>query len=169
MKFQVQERRIRLVPIIGWGLLAVIVGGFVWLLSSFPDCSAGSKQARMARSLSASRLQELHQAMIALRSSLPEDERDFRQELWRDDLPPVFHDLNCALVRYGGDSPLIRLEGCMDHHLDLMFYGIGESSQFGDHSPRITLVSGEFDVKEEVLWRPEDQGSGSRAKCNRGD
>ena len=157
MNFQVQERRTNIAARVGLLLVVVVVGGFLWLLGSFPDCSAGSKQARMARDLPTDRLEELHQAMIDLRASIPEDERDYREEFWGDDIPAQFHGLDCALVRFGGDMPLIRLEGCMDHHLDMRFYGVGESTQFGDHSPRITLVSGEFDIREEVLWQRVDQ------------
>jgi hypothetical protein len=146
-------------------VVAGIVAGFLWLITSFPDCSAGSKQARMARALSAARLQELHQAMIDLRASLPEDERDYRTEFWGDEIPAPFKGLDCALVRCDGDTTLIRLEGCMDHHLDMRFYGVGEPVEPGD-VPRITLVSGEFDRKEELLWHQPEPASGQAGRSD---
>lgn len=56
----------------------------------------------------------------------------------------------------------------MDHHLDMVFYGVGEPEEHGDHSPRIVLISGEWDIKKEVLWRSskersEEAGTGQPA------
>jgi len=134
-------------------LVSLVMGGFFFLTTLLPDCSATSRQAKMARSLSEDRLAELHAAITSLVSNVPEEDRFSGRQFSGDSIPSVFVDLDPALIRLG-DYPLIRLEGCMDHHLDMRFYGVGESVEHGDHSPRIELVSGEFDVKTEVLWRP---------------
>jgi hypothetical protein len=127
------------------------------LIFLLPDCSATSKQARMARSLSQERLGELHRAMTALWAAIPEEERDFaRVHFSAGQIPKEFEGLNARLVRIRSDDSIIRLQGCMDHHLDLMFHGVGEPiSQHEDPTPRITLGSGEFDRRVEVLWREE--------------
>jgi hypothetical protein len=128
------------------------MGGFFFLTTLLPDCSATSRQAKMARSLSEDRLAELHAVIASLVANVPEGDRFSGRQFSGDSIPSVFMDLDPALVRVGDDS-IIRLEGCMDHHLDMRFYGVGESVEHGDHSPRIELVSGEFDLKTEVLWR----------------
>jgi hypothetical protein len=144
-------------------LFIVVMGGFFFLTTLLPDCSATSRQAKMARSLSEDRLAELHAVIASLVANVPEGDRFSGRQFSGDSIPSVFMDLDPALVRVGDDS-IIRLEGCMDHHLDMRFYGVGESVEHGDHSPRIELVSGEFDLKTEVLWRSKkrsEQGGSS--------
>lgn len=138
-------------------VLGVVVLLFVILLWLMPDCSASSKRAKKARALSPDQFRELHRVMTELRASIPEEERDFQTDLWGDRIPPSLRGLNPAVVRVGGDHQVIRLEGCMDHFLDLRFYGIGEKPGVveEDLSPRIVLWSGEFERREEVLWRGE--------------
>ena len=138
-------------------VLGVVVLLLVLLLWSMPDCSASSKQAKKARALSPEQFQELHRVMTELRASIPEEDRDYQNDLWGDRIPPSLRGLDPAVVRVGGDHQVIRLEGCMDHFLDLRFYGLGEKPGVveKDLSPRIVLVSGEFDRQEEVLWRAE--------------
>lgn len=151
-------------------LIALVLGGFFALRAFFPDCSATSQQAKMARSLSESRLAELHATISTMMARIPEKERILRRQFSGDSIPPEFVDLRPALVRLGGlgGNPIVRLEGCMDHHLDMEFYGVGEPEEHGDHSPRIVLISGEWDIKEEVLWRSskersEEAGTGQPA------
>ena len=79
----------------------------------------------MARALSEQRLIELHAAMKMNMTSVPEDQRFIPRQFSGDSIPKEFAFLKPALIRFG-DDPLIRLEGCMDHHLDMRFYGIGE-------------------------------------------
>ena len=130
--------------------------GFAFLVWVFPNCDASSKQGRMANSLPPERLAELYATRAKLRSALPADEREVRRfDLRQEQIPKEFEDLNCRVVRPGGSAPLIRLEGCMDHYLDMVFFGLGDSAARGDNSPRIELWSGEHDWIKEVLWRPE--------------
>ena len=143
-------------------VLAVLVLGFIAWFGT--RCNAGSWKARKARSLPEERLEALYDAMKDLRSTIPADKSFSRSkyDLTGDQIPAEFQDLGCRVVRAGTDYPLIRLEGCFDHHLDLHFYGIGEPSDRGDHSPRITMASGDSDRKEELLWRPKDEVNKSR-------
>jgi hypothetical protein len=131
--------------------------GFALLIWAFPACDADSKQARMAKSLSRERLADLHRAMAALWSGLPKEDGEVAHiEIHHSKFPAVFDGLNAAFVRIDFGTSIIRLEGCMDHHLDLVFFGVGEPNSPGDdHSPRIELWSGDYNRKIEVLWRPE--------------
>ncbi|MEM9161432.1 MAG: hypothetical protein AAGB46_20490, partial [Verrucomicrobiota bacterium] len=61
-------------------------------------------------------------------------------------------------LRLYGLYPRMRLQGCFDHHQDLLFHGIEESDE---ESPRIVMRSGEWDIAEEVLWE-ERAGRDSR-------
>jgi len=131
------------------------IAGFVFLTQVFPNCDASSKKGRMVKSLPPERLAELYTAMTKLRNALPPEDQRRRSDLAGEMIPKEFEDLNCRIVRPGGDYPLIRLEGCMDHYLDRVFFGLGESTGSRDNLPRIELWSGEFPVMEEVLWKPE--------------
>ena len=141
-------------------LIAALLCGFLGmglLILLHPDCSATSKQAKMVRSLPQERLGELHRAMTALWSAIPPAERDDADmEFFEGQIPNEFDGLNAKLVRIRWGDSIIRLEGCMDHHLDLMFHGVGEPIlQDEDPAPRITLVSGENNPGVEVIWRKE--------------
>ena len=131
----------------------LIVGIVAFLVSRMPQCGKNSKQAAMARSLSQERLAQLYHQMRKLRES-PVDDGSKYAGYSGHAIPLEFRDLNCRTVRPGDFAPNIMLEGCFDHYLYLRFYGIGESEDSGDHSPRITLQYGEFELVEEVLWRP---------------
>lgn len=145
-------------PFMGTGCVIsvlAIIGLLFFLASRMPQCGKSSKQATMARSLSQERLARLYQQMRELRESNVADKEFTTRVPTRENIPREFQDLSCKKVRPGDFSPNIMLEGCFDHYLYLRFYGIGESKESGDHSPRITLQYGEFEVVEEVLWRSE--------------
>jgi len=131
------------------------IAGFAFLLFVFPNCDASSKKGRRAKSLPPERLAELYTAMAKLRNALPPEKRNGYSDLSGEEIPEEFKDLDCRVVRPGGAYPLIRLEGCMDHHLDIVFFGLGEPVGSRDNSPRIALWSGEFEHIEDVLWKPE--------------
>jgi hypothetical protein len=144
-------------PFMGTGCMVsilAILGLLIFLASRMPQCGKSSKQATMARSLSQERLARLYQLMRELRES-PVDDGSRFAGYSGDTIPSEFRDLKCKRVRPSDFSPNIMLEGCFDHYLYLKFYGIGKSKESGDHSPRITLQYGEFEIVEEVLWRPE--------------
>lgn len=129
---------------------------YVVFLRVFPNCTASSKQAENARMLSQEQLADLHKAMKELRESITFEHELERHDLMEEDIPELFRALlDPKLVRPGGYWPLVRLEGCFDHHLDLMFYGIGEPNE-DKVSPRIVLVSGEHDIVEEVLFEAKE-------------
>ena len=130
------------------------VAGFVFLMFVFPDCESSSRKGRMVKSLPPERFAELYAAMAKLRNALPPDERLRRGDLSGQKIPREFADLNCRIVRPGSDYPLIRLQGCMDHYLDMVFFGLGEPAGSRDNSPRIELWSGEHPVIQELLWKP---------------
>ena len=131
------------------------ITGFLFLMFVFPNCDADSKKGRMVKSLPPERLAELYAAMAKLRNALPPEERRRRWDLRGEKIPKEFAGLNCRIVRPGSDYPLIRLQGCMDHYLDMVFFGLGEPAGARDNSPRIELWSGEHPVIEELLWKPE--------------
>lgn len=137
-----------------WG-----IAGFLLLLIVFPNCEVTSRQARMARALSQERLAGMHLAMTKLWATIPEDERNIASVSFSgEQIPKEFGGLNARFVRIRGGHSIIRLQGCFDHHQDLIFYGVGEPTTYGDHSPRIDLHSGEHDVTVETLWRPASAG-----------
>ncbi|HEY1122786.1 MAG TPA: hypothetical protein VGE67_14340 [Haloferula sp.] len=93
--------------------------------------------------------------MAKLRNALPPERLDRYSDLFGEKIPAEFKDLDCRVLRPGGAYPVIRLEGCMDHWLDMVFFGLGEPVGTHDNSSRIALWSGEFEHIEEVLWKPE--------------
>jgi hypothetical protein len=137
------------------------IAGFALLVFVFPSCDADSKEARMARSLSQDRLASLHHAMSELWRKSPKDAQNFPQVYFSGDrIPKEFDGLNARLVRIRDGRAIIRLQGCMDHHLDMVFSGVGEGSAYGGNPPSIVLRSGEFDMKFETLWQPASPAAG---------
>ncbi|MEK7950302.1 hypothetical protein [Luteolibacter soli] len=134
------------------------IAGFAFLMLVFPNCDANSKQGRMARSLSRDQLAGLHRAMTKLWDKIPKEERESAHiRFGSDQIPEEFGGLDAHLVRIRDGNSIIRLQGCMDHYLDLVFYGVGEPTSRGDHSPRIVLMSGEHEIQTETLWRPDQE------------
>jgi hypothetical protein len=97
----------------------------------------------MARALSSERLAKLYA-----------DTRPYAgTQLNHQPAPVEFRDLRPVLLKsYGDDLVIVRLRGCMDHHIDLAVYGdrdfAGRSQQ-----ARIELWWGEHPTQTEVLWR----------------
>jgi hypothetical protein len=130
--------------------------GFALLLLMVPDCGADSKQARMAKALSQERLASLHHAMKQLWAAIPEQERGFASMKFSGEkIPREFGGLHARWVGIHHGSSIIRLQGCFDHHLDLVFHGVGEPTGPVVEPPRIDLRSGEHAMmRTETLWRP---------------
>ena len=138
------------------------IAGFALLLWVFPNCDADSRQARMARALSQERLASLHHAMSELWKRSPKDAQNLPQVYFsQDQIPKEFDGLNAKVVRIRHGNAIIRLQGCMDHHLDMVFSGVGEGSAYGGNPPSIVLCSGEFDMKFETLWQPVSPAAGA--------
>ena len=70
-------------------------------------------------------------------------------------IPSQFSDINPVMIRPFGAAPIIRLKGCMDHHIDLVFPALGAQSTAIGPPPRIILRYGGTDADrgEEVLWK----------------
>ncbi len=144
--------------VIGFAAIILVLLGVVALVRLSPDCSSTSRQADKARALSEDQFTKLHEAMTALVMSFPMEDRIIPHQYTGKSIPRDFLDLSPVLIRLG-DSPLIRLEGCYDEHLDLRFFSVGEPDDVGDHSLRIVLVSGDYDMPKEILWQQKQQAN----------
>lgn len=103
-------------------------------------CERDSETAVYARSLSAERLSALYDYSMGLEWS------DFGGDYYDQVLPEEILDLPIKLLRVKQRSVIYRLEGCMDHHLDLVVIKAGETAA------QIELHSGEVPRIVEVLW-----------------
>jgi len=111
-----------------------------------PDCSEGSEKANLIRSLSQERLKNLFIYSIGLDSE--QRVQDY-YDLEKNPLPNQVSDLPIKLIRVNKRQVLYRLEGCLDHHLDLVV------QKNGKNTPRIELHSEELPRVIEVLWQKE--------------
>ncbi len=121
-----------------------------------PRCDSGSKSVRMARALSQERLSSLYDQMKSLRREIiaEGDHIQAKEHIGFEGaaIPPEFLDLKPRKVRPCNHIPNMMLEGCFDEFVYLKFFGIGEESDYGDHSPRIELRYAN-DAGPEILWR----------------
>jgi len=105
------------------------------------DCEKDSETAIFARNLPKDRLGLLFQYSETL------GEESSKEHYYDGTpLPEEISDLPIKVLRVDKRKVLFRLEGCLDHHLDLVVV------RTGDNSPRIELRSGEVPRIKEVLW-----------------
>ena len=149
-------------------LILFSVGTCALLSKLVGDCSASSPKADKVRAISKSDFADMHAAMRELRKS-KKDETGFSMESFSEEnIPSEFHALNCISITWDDYYCNARLEGCFDHHLDVVFHGTGESMEFQNGPPRIELVSGEHESRRvEVLWEGESEPSKQHVTPNR--
>ena len=112
-----------------------------------PDCSEGSEKASLVRALSQERFSDL---LLYSKGLDSEQSVQHHHDLEKNPLPSEISDLPVKLVRVNEKQVLYRLEGCFDHHLDLVVLKDGKDS------PRIELRSEEVPRIIEVLWQKEN-------------
>ena len=134
-------------------ILAAIAAVCAW---HFTICDGTSIASIKARKLSQDRLKLLHQQMADLCAAQADSPTDIPLGVSEKyPIPSQFSDINSVMIRPFGKAPIIRLKGCMDHHIDLVFPDLGDPATVIHPSPRIILRYGETeaDQGEEVLWK----------------
>ncbi len=119
-------------------------------------CSRNSAAASYARSLSQHRLEKLYRDMERYSYLADGPHRGYSNYTDWDDFPEEFQDIEAVFVRpkWG----YIRVRGCLDARVDLVFEGIGSNSGVKYPVNRIVLTIGEVEFTHEELWRAPKQG-----------
>ena len=96
----------------------------------------------MARSLSQQRLSQIHSDAMKFATG----------EHWNGPIPAQLEDLRPTAIRsHFNGVAVVRLRGCMDHHIDLVAFD--KDTAFKPGNARVELWFGEVPRTEEVLWQ----------------
>ena len=110
------------------------------------DCGADNPKAQHARSLSQAQLQAIYDDAHSIVEA-KYGERGCCGSINSNELPPEWEHLGIVVVSVHPFKVYLRMEGCMDHHLDLVIIS-GD-----DDTSRIELWSGEGpERRKEILW-----------------
>ncbi|GAA6140159.1 hypothetical protein NBRC116583_39070 [Arenicella sp. 4NH20-0111] len=124
-------------------LFATTVLALASVACDIPDCGSNSDNANFLRSLPVERYERLYSYSVSLGS---ENKTHRHFDLEKNPLPKQLSDLPIKVIKVNKRHVLYRLEGCLDHHLDLVL------KKTGENSPRIELRSEEHPRIVEVLW-----------------
>ena len=132
-----------ILTIIGGFVVVSLVFGFI-LFRNAPDCSGDSESARYVRSLSADRLEKLHEDIAHFYHM---DGDPYKEYFVHDEegIPAEFADLK--VVRVSPKSVHIMVVGCFDNYMYLDFKGIKKPNE-----KEIILRYGEHEITTEKIW-----------------
>ena len=111
-------------------------------------CDEGDAEIAMARGLPEQQLARLY-----------EDAEPYATGVhWEGPVPAAFADLSPVALRSHQPGVLVvRLRGCLDHHIDLVVYIAGDDRFHNKHG-RVELQFGERPVVNETLWiKPNEE------------
>lgn len=123
-------------------MIAIVLVG-----CDFPNCSEDAPEVAFARAMSQQRLSKLFEYNEQLL-----DADAYPTGFLDQPLPEPIADLPVKTIRSDGGKRVpelgvyYRLQGCMDHHVDLVVY------DSRNDSPRIELWYGENPLEKEILW-----------------
>ncbi|MBD5781528.1 hypothetical protein IEN85_18650 [Pelagicoccus sp. NFK12] len=135
--------------------ISVIQALLIIALTSCGDvtCDEDSEAVASARALTPERLERLYAQMAELVEKVKKEEVYIEYSVYDDGIPEEFEDIGAISIEPVRGIPSIRLDGCFDHHIDLLFVGIGIIEPSSSEK-QILLIWGEHSTAgEEVLWK----------------
>lgn len=114
------------------------------------QCDEQSEKVKFAKSLSQERLYSLFESIKKYRSE--GHTHPFEKGSQHSPIPKEFSDIDPLKIRVERKLPTIMLEGCFDHFVLLLFYGVEEEGK-----GKILLQWGEGSTGgRQLLWQEEN-------------